>query len=149
MTYTAWKGRLFSRIDPAFGRFLYAGVKHRVRVEEIAWGGTTPPKPITRETVNRTIDRSHPKCSQEVVMSLQERLDQITEQAKKRIPPEVQLVMERATQDLRRSGMLEQVIKAGQVAPEFTLPDTAERLVSLAGLRAGGPVVLSFYRGRW
>ena len=30
--YVAWKGRLLSLIDPAFGRFLYAGVKHRVRV---------------------------------------------------------------------------------------------------------------------
>ena len=37
--YAAWKGRLLSRIDPAFGRFIYAGVKHRVRVEEIVWGG--------------------------------------------------------------------------------------------------------------
>jgi len=37
--YAGWKGRLFSRIDPAFGRFLPPGVKHRVRLEEIVWGG--------------------------------------------------------------------------------------------------------------
>ena len=37
--YVAWKGRLLSLIDPAFGRLLYPGVKHRVRVEEIVWGG--------------------------------------------------------------------------------------------------------------
>ncbi len=57
--------------------------------------------------------------------------------------------MERAIQDLRRSGMLERVVKVGQAAPEFTLPDTAGDPVSLAALRSRGPVVLSFYRGRW
>ena len=37
--YVAWKAALFQRIDPAFGEFLYPGVKHRARVEEIQWGG--------------------------------------------------------------------------------------------------------------
>ena len=37
--YAAWKAALFQRIDPAFGEFLYAGVKHRARLEEIQWGG--------------------------------------------------------------------------------------------------------------
>jgi hypothetical protein len=37
--YAAWKGALFQLIDPAFGEFLHAGVKHRARLEEIQWGG--------------------------------------------------------------------------------------------------------------
>ena len=37
--YASFKGALFQRIDPAFGEFLYAGVKHRTRLEEIQWGG--------------------------------------------------------------------------------------------------------------
>ena len=37
--YAAWKAALFQLIDPAFGEFLYAGVKHRARLEEIQWGG--------------------------------------------------------------------------------------------------------------
>ena len=37
--YAAWKGALFQLIDPAFGEFLYSGVKHRARLEEIQWGG--------------------------------------------------------------------------------------------------------------
>ncbi len=37
--YAEWKGALFRLIDPAFGEFLYAGVKHRARLEEIQWGG--------------------------------------------------------------------------------------------------------------
>jgi len=37
--YAAWKAGLLQRIDPAFGEFLYPGVKHRARLEEIQWGG--------------------------------------------------------------------------------------------------------------
>jgi len=37
--FPAWKGRLFSLIDPAFGDWFKPGVSHRIRVEEIAWGG--------------------------------------------------------------------------------------------------------------
>jgi len=37
--FVAWKGRLFSLIDPEFGEWLKAGVPHRIRIEEIVWGG--------------------------------------------------------------------------------------------------------------
>lgn len=37
--YAAWKGALFQLVDPSFGEFLDAGVKHRARLEEIQWGG--------------------------------------------------------------------------------------------------------------
>ena len=44
---------------------------------------------------------------------------------------------------------MKRVLGVGQMAPDFTLPDAGGRPVSLAELRARGPVVLSFYRGRW
>lgn len=37
--YAAWKGQLYSLIDPGLGSFLYEGVKARIRLEEIVWGG--------------------------------------------------------------------------------------------------------------
>jgi len=38
--FLEWKAALFGRlIDPAFGKFLYAGVPLRIRIEEIVWGG--------------------------------------------------------------------------------------------------------------
>jgi hypothetical protein len=37
--FAAWKGRLFSLIDPEFAEWFKAGVPHRVRLEEIVWGG--------------------------------------------------------------------------------------------------------------
>lgn len=37
--FLAWKANVYSRIDPAFENFLYAGVPYRIRLEEIVWGG--------------------------------------------------------------------------------------------------------------
>ena len=37
--FAAWKGGLYSIIDPGLGSFLYDGVKTEIRLEEIAWGG--------------------------------------------------------------------------------------------------------------
>ena len=82
-------------------------------------------------------------------MALGEKLDAIREMSKTRIPPEARAVMERSIEDLRASGIMSRVARVGQTAPDFTLPDTNGRPVSLAELRARGPVVLSFYRGRW
>jgi hypothetical protein len=82
-------------------------------------------------------------------MSLEEKLAAIREMAKTRQPPEVRAVMQKATEDLRASGIMERVAKVGAPAADFTLPNVAGQPVSLAALRARGPVVLSFYRGRW
>ena len=37
--YASWKGQILSLIDPNFSLFFYDGVKARIRLEEIAWGG--------------------------------------------------------------------------------------------------------------
>ena len=82
-------------------------------------------------------------------MSLEDKLAAIREMAKTRQPPEVRAIMHQATEDLRASGIMDRVARAGAPAPDFTLPNAASQPVSLAGLRARGPVVVSFYRGRW
>ena len=40
-------------------------------------------------------------------------------------------------------------LRVGEPAPDFTLPDSAGRPVSLADYRGKKPVVLVFYRGYW
>src|SRR5277367_6593010 len=50
---------------------------------------------------------------------------------------------------IRGLGLLDRSLKAGQAAPEFTLPDAYGREVSLKTLLDKGPVVVSFYRGEW
>ena len=82
-------------------------------------------------------------------MSLQEQLDAMSAQSKTRIPPEAQAVMQRSLDELRASGILSRVPKVGDRAPDFTLPNAAGQPVSLTGLLAKGPAVVSFYRGRW
>jgi hypothetical protein len=82
-------------------------------------------------------------------MTLEERLATIREQSKARMPPEARAVLLRSIDDLRGAGILQRVAKVGLPAPEFTLPNGAGQPVNLGELRARGPVVLSFYRGRW
>jgi peroxiredoxin len=57
--------------------------------------------------------------------------------------------MHRATEDLKNSGIMDHVVKVGDKAPDFTLKNTADQDVSLYTLLGDGPVVLTFYRGKW
>jgi len=82
-------------------------------------------------------------------MTLKETLDGMRAASKARIPPETQAVMQRAIEDVRASGILDRVVKTGQRAPDFTLPNTEGHETSLSTLLGKGPVVLSFFRGRW
>ncbi|HSA93080.1 MAG TPA: hypothetical protein VLE48_08730 [Terriglobales bacterium] len=65
------------------------------------------------------------------------------------IPAEIRAVMTRHTEELRNSGIQDRVLKMGEAAPPFELADTEGRLVRSTDLLARGPLVISFYRGRW
>jgi hypothetical protein len=67
----------------------------------------------------------------------------------KTAPPENVALMHRVTRDLRASGIMDSVVRAGQVAPGFTLDDSQGRSVALAEQLSRGPVILTFYRGDW
>jgi thiol-disulfide isomerase/thioredoxin len=64
-------------------------------------------------------------------------------------PPEIHPIMERATAELIASGQAARALKAGDVAPEFTLNDPDGKPVSSVELLKQGPLVISFYRGVW
>ena len=80
---------------------------------------------------------------------LREQLERIKESGKTRIPAEARAVMEQATEQLKRSGIAERTLHPGQPAPEFNLPDAEGRDVSSAEKLKTGPLVVSFYRGKW
>jgi hypothetical protein len=82
-------------------------------------------------------------------MTLQERLDAMREASRTRIPPETRAIMQKSIDDLRASGIMSRIARADRAAPDFTLPNAGGRSVGLGELVARGPVVLSFYRGRW
>jgi hypothetical protein len=80
---------------------------------------------------------------------LKEKLAEIRAFAKSRLAPEDLATIQRDIDSLRASGILDRVLKIGERAPDFTLPNVDGTPVSLSGLLAKGPVVLSFFRGRW
>jgi hypothetical protein len=82
-------------------------------------------------------------------MSLAEKLAATRAASAGRIPPERAAIMDRATDDLRRSGMLDRIVAPGARAPAFELANHDGRRVASADLVAGGPLVLSFFRGSW
>jgi len=87
-------------------------------------------------------------------MTLQEKLDTFKADFKAgkppyNAPPEIHPIMERATRELIAAGLAQRALKAGDKAPDFTLPDPNARAVSSAALLADGPLIVSFYRGVW
>ncbi|HEY6971947.1 MAG TPA: hypothetical protein VJA94_22240 [Candidatus Angelobacter sp.] len=80
---------------------------------------------------------------------LQEQLERIKESSKKRIPETALAVMAKALDELKRSGISERTLRVGSHAPEFSLPDKDGQLVSSTQLLRNGPLVVSFYRGKW
>ena len=82
-------------------------------------------------------------------MTLKERLDAYQARARAKRSPAAQAIMDRATEDLGRSGIAEGALKAGAAAPAFALPNAIGKTVRSADLLARGPLVVSFYRGEW
>lgn len=84
-------------------------------------------------------------------MRLQEKLDERkrTFLSSGRATPEMIAIMQRSTEELRSSGILQRVLKAGQRAPSFQLPNQDGQLVTSSSLLVKGPLVISFFRGVW
>jgi hypothetical protein len=82
-------------------------------------------------------------------MSLEEKLAEARAMVAARIPLQRRIIMERATAELRKSGMLARIAPVGRPAPVFELANHDGQRVSSAELLAGGPLVLSFFRGSW
>jgi hypothetical protein len=82
-------------------------------------------------------------------MSLAEKLAATRAAAEARIPPDRAAIMERATDDLRRSGILDRIVLIGRRMPGFDLANHDGRRVASEDLLGGGPLVLSFFRGSW
>jgi hypothetical protein len=82
-------------------------------------------------------------------MSLKEKLDAARALSAGRVPADKRAIMQRATADLRASGILQKVAAVGTEAPVFTAPNYDGRIVSSAVLIARGPLVVSFFRGAW
>lgn len=84
-----------------------------------------------------------------VAPKLQDELDKITAETRRLVQPERLEPGERAVEELFLSGIEERILPVGAIAPEFSLQDAAGRRVTSADLLALGPLIVSFFRGRW
>jgi hypothetical protein len=82
-------------------------------------------------------------------MSLKQDIDNLKEQSSKSIPQETLNIMSADTERLKKSGIIDHSLKAGDNVPFFSLPNAKGELISSSYLLTKGPLVLSFYRGGW
>lgn len=81
--------------------------------------------------------------------TLREELDERRMLMRRFVPAATQAINDRATEEFRQAGLAGRALKAGDPAPQFTLPDARGALVSSMELLAGGPLIVTFIRGRW
>jgi peroxiredoxin len=80
---------------------------------------------------------------------LQDQLDEITAQTRNLVQPERLAIGERAIEELFATGIEQRMLPVGATAPSFALPDFSGRTVRSSDLLALGPLVVTFFRGRW
>ena len=80
---------------------------------------------------------------------LRDILAQRKELIAKYVPPETQAIHERAVAELKQRRSADNILRIGEKAAEFELPDHNGKIVSSATLLAKGRLVISFLRGRW
>lgn len=81
--------------------------------------------------------------------SLREQLAALRAEKDAARSPEATAIMNRATESLRASGILQGVPGVGDRAPLFARPDLDGKTVRLDSLLKKGPTIVSFFRGRW
>jgi hypothetical protein len=82
-------------------------------------------------------------------MALQDTLTRMPTKYESNLAPEVLSAVHRAADDLLRSGIMDRVLKVGDAAPEFSLPDQNGSMVRSSDLLRHGPLAIGFYRGVW
>lgn len=82
-------------------------------------------------------------------MSLTHDLADQEQQSRANASPENRAIMDRATDDLEHSGIVDRSLKMGDTMPGFALSNATGRMVRSADLLARGPLVVNFYRGGW
>ena len=83
------------------------------------------------------------------VNRLQDQLNEITANTRTLVQPERLAIGDRAVEELLLSGVESKVLPLGAKAPSFELLDFTGKPVRSADLLSLGPLILSFFRGRW
>jgi peroxiredoxin len=80
---------------------------------------------------------------------LADRLDELRAAYAARSPDALRRIMQRGDAQLAASGLIDRALQAGDLAPDFALPDAQGGVVRLTRRLRSGPVILTFQRGAW
>lgn len=80
---------------------------------------------------------------------LQQQLDEITANTRALVPPERLARTEQMIADLHALGLADNLPETGTPLPPFALAAASGKVVRSDDVRALGPLVLKFFRGRW
>jgi hypothetical protein len=84
-----------------------------------------------------------------MLMNLQKQMDTFKKGFIEQVPEQALEIMSRSGEQLQNSGIAGQAANVGDKAPDFLLSNTSKTAVSLSALLTKGPVVLTFFRGKW
>jgi len=94
------------------------------------------------ERIYADMDDTHPS-------SLAHQIQMYHDQIRDRVPADVAETLTRELAVLAKSEIASRSLRAGARAPDFALPDQSGDVVRLSSVLAGGPAVVTFYRGGW
>ncbi len=81
--------------------------------------------------------------------SFMDKLAQLRATSCQELPTPELAILTRTTARLRRSGISQKCLQAGESVPDFNFIDLENNHATFYGLLAVGPVVLNFFRGFW
>ena len=82
-------------------------------------------------------------------MSLASKLKVVKEDFLSKVPAEVPGIVARSLEDLRATGIVEKALGVGKAMPTFQLENQSGEVVKSDELLEKGPLVLTYYRGKW
>ncbi|MBA2682810.1 MAG: AhpC/TSA family protein [Ktedonobacteraceae bacterium] len=81
--------------------------------------------------------------------TLQKQIEVFLAQTAEQLPPELMTTFYQSIDTLVQTDIAKNSLKAGDKAPDFTLPNVFGKQVTLSELLQHGPAVVTFYRGEW
>ncbi len=82
-------------------------------------------------------------------MTLTQELKARADQSASKYPEATHNIMNKGIQDLKDAKLVSKALKAGDTIPEISLPNAANKNISLQEILLDKKIVLSFYRGGW
>ena len=81
--------------------------------------------------------------------TLQDQLKAIKSRSAAMMTPEITTAMQKGFKALADSNVMGKVLKVGDPAPAFALPNAQGQTLRSRTLLSRGPLVILFYRGKW